>query len=68
METGLTFDVRMLLTVKEAAEAAGVCTKTIRRAIRRGDLPAYQTMRCAPIFIRATDLDRFFFRRVSIQG
>lgn len=33
---------RELLSVAEAAAEAGVSTKTIRRWIKAGDLPAYQ--------------------------
>ena len=45
------------LTLGQAADILGVCTKTVRRRIAAGDLPAYKIGRRA-IRIKTTDLDR----------
>lgn len=47
---------RLSVSIDTAAELHNVSTKTIRRAIERGDLPAYRIGRA--IRIKATDLDR----------
>ena len=43
-------------TASEAAKLLGVSDHSIRRAIKRGDLPAEQVMPDAPYQIRACDL------------
>ena len=45
------------LTLAQAAEILGVCTRTIRRRIAAGELPAYKIGRKA-IRIKIADLDR----------
>jgi len=45
------------LTLAQAAEILGVCTRTIRRRISAGELPAYKIGRKA-IRIKIADLDR----------
>ena len=45
------------LTLGQAADILGVCTKTIRRRIAAGDLPAY-TIGRRSIRIKIADLDR----------
>ncbi len=45
------------LTLAQAAEILGVCTRTIRRRISAGDLPAYKIGR-KTIRIKIADLDR----------
>jgi excisionase family DNA binding protein len=46
-----------MLSIAQAAEQLGVSEKTIRRAIERGDLVAYQPAR--RILIRPADLDAY---------
>ena len=45
------------LTLGQAADILGVCSRTIRRRIAAGDLPAYKIGHRA-IRIRIADLDR----------
>lgn len=50
-----------LLSLGEAAEQVGLSTRTLRRRIAAGDLPAYRSGRRI-IRVRTTDLDRIFRR------
>lgn len=52
-----------LLSIAQAAEILGLSTKTIRRRIAAGDLPAYRNG-CRLIRVKASDLNRLF-RRIS---
>ena len=55
------------LTLAQAADLLGVCTRTIRRRIAAGDLPAYKIGRKA-IRIKIVDLDRISRRIPSARG
>lgn len=55
------------LTLAQAADLLGVCTRTIRRRIAAGDLPAYKIGRKA-IRIKTVDLDRISRRIPSARG
>ena len=50
-----------LLSITQAADILGLSTKTIRRRIAAGDLPAYRNGRRL-IRVKASDLDRLFRR------
>ena len=45
-----------MLTVEEAAHAAGVSIETVRRAVRNGELPDYRSNPRGTIRIRAEDI------------
>ncbi|MBK9696762.1 MAG: helix-turn-helix domain-containing protein [Propionibacteriaceae bacterium] len=55
------------LTLAQAAQTLGVCTRTIRRRISTGDLPAYKIGRKA-IRIKVADLDRISRRIPSARS
>jgi len=46
-----------MLTIDEVAEATGFTSKTIRRRIRDGVLPAYRFPGCRGMRIKSEDLD-----------
>ena len=56
-----------LLSLAQAAELLGLSTRTIRRRIANGQLPAYRSGRKV-IRIKTTDLDRIFRRIPSARG
>ena len=56
-----------LLSLAQAAELLGLSTRTIRRRIANGQLPAYRSGRKV-IRIKSTDLDRIFRRIPSARG
>lgn len=58
--TTTTIGGAQLLSIAQAAELLGLSTKTIRRRIAAGDLPAYRS--CRMIRVKASDLDRLFRR------
>jgi excisionase family DNA binding protein len=47
------------LTPQAAAERAGVAVATIRRAIKRGDLPAFRIAQGRLVRLRVEDLDQW---------
>jgi excisionase family DNA binding protein len=47
------------IDVAEAARSAGVCEETIRRAIRRGDIPDERPQRRGRHRVRRSDVERF---------
>ncbi len=56
-----TISDAQLLSIAQAAEILGLSTKTIRRRIAAGDLPAYRNGRRL-IRVKASDLNRLFRR------
>ena len=56
-----TISDAQLLSIAQAAEILGLSTKTIRRRIATGDLPAYRNGRRL-IRVKASDLNRLFRR------
>lgn len=62
----ITPTIRRLMTIADAAERLGVSTKTIRKRIATGELPAY---RIGPRAIRVDqdDVDRLL-RRIPTTG
>lgn len=56
-----------LLSLAQAADLLGLSTRTIRRRIANGQLPAYRSGRKV-IRIKTTDLDRIFRRIPSARG
>lgn len=77
MSDGLTRELRALieslrphtavapsLNIKEAAKVLGVCTRTVRRRVHEGTLPAHRTGpgSRAQLRFRREDLDAFFAR------
>jgi excisionase family DNA binding protein len=48
-----------LLSIEGAATYLSVSTKTIRRRIASGDLPAYRVGRNGPVRLRVTDLEAY---------
>jgi excisionase family DNA binding protein len=48
------------LSVREAAERAGVSTKMIRRRIDSGDLPGYRIKGMRKMVVLEADIDRVF--------
>ena len=53
------------LSVKEAAEHAGVSVSAIRRAYRTGDLPVYQPGGCGSYQFLEADIDAWRLRPVA---
>ena len=58
---------RQFETLARAAERTGLSTRTLRRRIAAGDLPAYRSGRRL-IRVKASDLDRLFRRIPSAKG
>ncbi len=58
------FGEQRKLSVRDAAERAGVSAKTVRRAIERGDLRAFRPTGQASIVLLEADLDAWAFRPV----
>jgi excisionase family DNA binding protein len=48
------------LSVRDAAERAGVSMKVIRRAIESGELPGYRSAACVKVVVLEADVDRVF--------
>lgn len=60
-----TINGAQLLSIAQAAEILGLSTKTIRRRIATGDLPAYRSRRM--IRVKTADLDRLFHKIPSAR-
>jgi excisionase family DNA binding protein len=54
----------LLLTVDQVAAELVCCTKTVRKLIATGELPAFRHGRL--VRVRRSDLDRFILARVQI--
>ena len=54
--------------IKEAAEQCACSTDTIRRAIARGELPAYRLGSSRVIRIKARDLEKFMRPVTPLAG
>jgi excisionase family DNA binding protein len=48
------------LSVREAAERAGVSQKMVRRAIERGELPGFMVRGMRKVIVLEADVDRVF--------
>lgn len=65
--TTTTIGGARLMSIAQAAELLGLSTKTIRRRIATGDLPAYRAGRRV-IRVKGADLDRQFRRIPSARS
>jgi excisionase family DNA binding protein len=63
MDRSKEIELEPLLTVEETAAALRVCTRTVRRAIKSGELPAVRLGR--QYRIRRRDLEWFLRQRCS---
>lgn len=52
-----------LLGLADVADALGVSLATVKRRVRRGELPAFRDRRI--VRVRASDLDRYVLERVE---
>lgn len=68
MSTSTSTATRQWITLEEAADMCGVTTKTIRRRISDGKLPAYNMAGLHTIRLKRADVDAMFTRIPTVQA